>query len=80
MPVVSVESERQPGGATIGALVFLGIGPFAQGGLDEAFGLAVGLWRAGSCADVPEVESLAGVAEGEGFVAGAVVGNPVAGP
>lgn len=46
-----------------------GIGPLAQAGLDEALGLSVGLGSAGSGADVPEVQGLAGFAEGVAFVA-----------
>ena len=41
----------------------------------EALGLAVGLGRIGLGADVLEAETLAGRAEGEGLVAGAVVGH-----
>ena len=40
-----------------------GIGPFSQGSLDEALGLAVGSGRVGSGADVLEAEPSTGVAE-----------------
>ena len=53
----------------------LGVGPFAQRGLDEALGLAVGLGRVGPGADVLEAEIAAGLAEGLGAIAGAVVGH-----
>src|SRR6202008_4619201 len=56
-------------------MVGLGVGPFAQAGLNEAFGLAVGLWRIGPGSDVLEAEALACPAEGKGFVAGTVVGH-----
>lgn len=51
----------------------MGICPFAQAGLDEAFGLAIGLGRIGPGADVLDAEALAGFAEGKRFVAGSVV-------
>ena len=41
----------------------MGISPFAQAGLDEALGLAVGLGRIGPGADVLEAKTLAGFAE-----------------
>ena len=62
-------------GSMSGVLVGFGIGPFAQGGLDEAFGLSVGPWCVGFGADVLDGESFAGIAPGEGPVAGTVVGH-----
>jgi hypothetical protein len=56
-------------------LVRFGVGPFAQAGLDEALGFAVGLWRVGPGADVFEAKPFAEPAEGEGLIAGAVVGH-----
>src|SRR3989304_3922162 len=75
MPVVSVQPDWELFGSTIRVRVGRSIGPFAQRGLNEAFGLAVGLGRVGPGADVLEVEIAAGVAEVEGSVAGAVVGH-----
>ena len=46
----------------------LGIGPLAQGGLDEALGFAVGFRRVGFGPDVFEAEIAASAAECEGFV------------
>jgi hypothetical protein len=43
--IVAMLSDWQFGGATVGVGVGLGVGPFAQGGLDEALGLSVGLGR-----------------------------------
>jgi hypothetical protein len=43
--------------------------------LDEALGLAVGLWRVRLGADVAEFEALAGASEGAGLIAGSVVGH-----
>lgn len=49
----------------VGVRVGHGVGPFAQRGLDESLGLAVGLGRIGPGPDVPEPELSAG--SGEGF-------------
>src|SRR5690606_7115222 len=53
----------------------LGVGPFPQGGLDEPLGLAVCLGCIGPGSDVPEAEVGAGLPEGPGAIAGAVVGH-----
>lgn len=42
-----------------------GVGHFAQGCLDEALGLTVGLGRLGHRADVPEAEPPVGPADGD---------------
>jgi hypothetical protein len=52
----------------------MGISPFAQGGLDEALGLAIGLWSVGAGEAVLEAEGGDGFAHGVGAVAGAIVG------
>jgi hypothetical protein len=43
MPVVAVKPDGQFGGAVLRGAVRPGVGPFAQAGLDEALGLAVGV-------------------------------------
>ena len=48
MPVVVVEEGGQMGRAHGGVLVSASVGPFAQRGLDEAFGFAVGLRSVGA--------------------------------
>jgi len=63
MPVVIVEPGLERCLSVIRGLVGVSVGPFAQGGLDEAFGLAVGFGRVRSGTDVLEVESFAGIAE-----------------
>ena len=73
VPIVTMEPSWQLGSAFFRGVVGLGISPFAQAGLDEALGLAVGLGRIGPGADVLEAKTLAGFAEGNGLVAGAVV-------
>src|SRR5690606_14386391 len=55
-----------------------GVGPFPERGLDEAFGLAVGLWRVRPGADVLEAELAAGPGESPCPVAGTVVGHDAA--
>jgi len=63
MPVVSVQPEGQLLGASLRGGVGLGIGPFAERGLNEALGLAVGFRCVGLGADVFEPAIAAGVAE-----------------
>src|SRR3954454_25283021 len=73
VPVVSVQPDRQRGSAVVRGWVGLSVGPFAQGGLDEALGLAVCLGRIGLGPDVCETEIAAGGAEGLQAIAGAIV-------
>ena len=54
MPIVAMQPDWQFGGATVGVSVGLGVGPFAQGGLDEALGLSVGLGRVGPGEDLAQ--------------------------
>ena len=75
MPVVSMQPEGEFFGASIGGGIGLGVGPFAQSGLDEALGLAIGLGGVRFGAEVFEPEIAAGVAEVEGSIAGAIVGH-----
>src|SRR3954468_2259116 len=75
MPVVSGQPDRQRSGAAVRGGVGLSVGPFAQGGLDKALGLAICLGRIGLGPDVLETEIAAGRAEGLGAKAGAIVGH-----
>ena len=61
-------------GALGGGVVDVSIGPLAQGGLDEAFGLAVGAGREGARVSMAEASREAACVEGTGAVAPAVVG------
>ena len=54
--------------------VGVSVGPFAQRGLDETLGLAVGLWSVGPGEAVLEAEGGEGGAHGVCAVAGAIVG------
>src|SRR5438477_7664690 len=75
VPVVAMQPSWQLVGSAIGVGVGLSVSPFPQRALDEALGLAVGLRRVRPGPDVLESEIAAGIAEVEGFVAGAVVGH-----
>ena len=74
MPVVVVEERSEAGGAVVGVGVGVGVSPLAERGLDEAFGLAIGLGSVGPGEALLESESADGGAHGAGAVAGAVVG------
>jgi hypothetical protein len=52
-----------------------GIGPFAQSGLNEAFGFAVGLRRVRASAAVFEAHLETGLAKQVGAIAAAVIGE-----
>ena len=56
-------------------VVGAGVGPLAGDGLDEALGLAIGLWAVGSGEAVLEAELEAGGGEEFGAVGGAAVGE-----
>ena len=75
VPIVHVGRFGQVGFALFGGGVGAGIGPFAQGCLDEPFGLAVGIGRVGLGADVFEVQGFAGCGAGLGLVARPIVGH-----
>jgi hypothetical protein len=64
MPIVAVQPDWQLGAALFGGVERGSVSPFAQGGLDEALGFAIGLRRIGSGADVFDAEPAAGVLEG----------------
>ena len=78
MPVVLVNPRSQMAKAFGGVLVEAGVGPLADGGLDEAFGLAIGAWGVDASAGVLELEIAAGLREQGGAEARAVVGHDAA--
>ena len=51
MPVVAVDPGSELSEAFGGVLVEPDVGPFADGGLDKAFGFAIGAWRVDARAD-----------------------------
>ncbi len=57
-------------GAVGGVRVDGGIGPFAQGGLDEAFGFAIGARSVGASEEVTQTVALHGGTEEMGAIAG----------
>jgi len=73
--VVVEEVKRQTGVAMPAGGIAAGVSPLAGKGLDEAFGLAVGLGPVGPGEAVLDAEIAAGVGEGVGAVADAVVGE-----
>jgi hypothetical protein len=73
--VVVMEEEGEEGGAVGAGVIGAGIGPFAGEGLDEAFGLAIGLGTVGAGEEVAEAELVAGGGEEFGAVGGAAVGE-----
>ena len=75
MPIVVVEPGEQMVGALEGGEVGAGIGPFAEGGLDEALGLAVGARSVGAGEVVADAEAAASATEVGGAITGAVVGE-----
>ena len=75
VPVVLVDPWSEVLSAFGQVLISAGVGPFAQGGLDEALGLAVGAWRVRPCAAVLQAKRAATAGEGVRPVARAVVGQ-----
>lgn len=63
VPVVVMQPERQMLGAEVGGFIGARIGPFPQGSLDEALGLAVGLRRIGLGLQMAQPQSLAETGE-----------------
>ena len=80
MPIVSMEPNWELGCAQLGVFIGDCVGPFAQSGLEEAFGFSVGLWGVGAREDVAQVEGFAGFLEGLGAVARAIVGHDAFNP
>ena len=64
--------------AFVGVEVMANVGPLAQGGLDEAFGLAVSLGSVRAGEAVLDAELEAGGAEVSGAIAGAIVSEQAA--
>jgi len=55
-----MEKEREESGAVVTRVVRASIGPLTSDGLNEAFGLAIGLWAIGFGEEMFEAELLAG--------------------
>lgn len=74
--VVVVGPGSQGEVAFLGVGPVSGVGPLAQGGLDEAFGFAVGLRRVRASAAVFEAHLKTNVVKLVGAIAAAVIGEP----
>jgi len=61
--IVVMEIEREEGGAVVRGVVRASISPLASDGLDEAFGLAVGLRAIGFGEEMFEAQLVAGGGE-----------------
>ncbi len=73
--IVVMEVAREALGAVLAGVVGTGVGPFAGEGLDEAFGLAVGLGAIGSGEEMLEAELAAGAGKEIGAIRGAAIGE-----
>lgn len=75
VPVVAMEREGQVSGVLIEVLIGASVCPFAECGLYEPLGLAVGFRGVGPASDMSELELFAGSGEGCRSVAGVAVGH-----
>ncbi len=75
MEVIVMKIERKEGGTMNTGVIGTSISPLAGDGLDEAFGLAIGLGAIRSGEAVLEAELLAGGGEEFGAVSGAAIGQ-----
>jgi hypothetical protein len=73
--IIVVEEERQAGGALVTGVVRAGISPLPGEGLDEAFGLAIGLGPVRTGEAMLEAQLVAGLGEEPGAISGAAVGE-----
>ena len=77
--IVVVEKEREEGSALVTGVVRASVGPLASNGLDETFGLAIGLGPVRTSEAMLETELTAGLGEEFGTVGRAAVGEGRAG-
>jgi hypothetical protein len=75
MEVIVMKEERKEGSAMITGVIGASISPLAGDGLDEAFGLAIGLGAVGFGEGVFEPELVAGSGKEFGAVGGAAIGE-----
>ena len=68
MEIVVMEIEREERGAVFTGVVGAGVSPLASDGLNEAFGLAVGLGPIGTSEAVLEAELLTSLGEEFGAI------------
>ena len=75
MPVIHVAPSWQGLSALVRCGVAAGIGPFAQGSLDQALSLAIGPGRIGPCADMFQAKVAASSGKGFRDIATAITGH-----
>ena len=75
MPVIHVAPSWQGLSALVRCGVAAGIGPFAQGSLDQALSLAIGPGRIGPCADMFQARVAASSGKGFRDIAAAIIGH-----
>jgi hypothetical protein len=75
MEVIVMEIEREERGAVVTGVVRAGISPLASDGLDEAFGLAIGLRTIGSSEEMADAQLVAGSGEELGAISRAAIGE-----
>jgi hypothetical protein len=78
VPVVVVKPGLELVIAMLGSWINTGVSPFAQSGLDEAFGFAIGTRGIGASETMAQAESENGAAEGMGAIAVAIIGKQAA--
>ena len=75
LSVVGVDEGEHGLASFGGGAIGVGVGPFAQAGLDEALGLAVGAGRVGAGPDVAQAGGGDGFAEAVASIGRAIVGH-----
>jgi hypothetical protein len=73
--VIVMEIEREERSAVLTGVVGASVSPFASNGLDEAFGLAVGLRAIGTSEEMADAQLETGSGEEFGAISGAAVGE-----
>ena len=61
--IIVVKEEREAGSALVAGVVWASVSPLAGDGLDEAFGLAIGLRAIGASEAMLEAELEAGLSK-----------------
>ena len=75
MEVIVMKVVGKEGSSVVAGVIRTGVGPLASDGLDEAFGLAVGLRAIGFGEEMFEAEFEAGGGEEFGAIGGAAIGE-----
>jgi len=75
MEIIVMEVERETKSAVIAGVIGAGVGPLTGEGLDEAFGLAVGLGAIGSGEEMLEAELVTGGGKEFGAIGRTAIGE-----